>query len=58
MVCSLRAGMTIAPGAELPFEVMFYSNRFPAGQVRESILLVVNDPTRPTREIRVAATIR
>jgi hypothetical protein len=58
LVSSLREGMTIAPGAELPFEVMFYSNRFPAGQVRESIRLVVNDPERPTREIRVTATVK
>jgi hypothetical protein len=55
--CTLRAGMTIAPGAELPFEVVFYSNRFPAGEVRESVRLVVNDPMRPTREIRIIAKV-
>lgn len=55
---TLRAGMTIAPGASLPFEIVFYSSRYEPGTVRESIGLVVDDPTRPTREIRISAIIK
>ncbi|MDR2882970.1 MAG: DUF1573 domain-containing protein [Alistipes sp.] len=55
---SLREGMTLAPGASLPFEVMFYSNRHEPGEVQATIGIVVDDPMRPTREIRVAAILR
>jgi hypothetical protein len=55
---SLRGGMTIAPGASLPFEVMFYSNRYSVGEAQAAIGIVVDDPMRPVREIRVAAIIR
>jgi hypothetical protein len=55
---TLRGGMTIAPGASLPFEVMFYSNRYAAGSTQASIGIVVDDPMRPIREIRVSAIIR
>lgn len=56
--CSLREGMTIAPGASLPFEVIFYGNRYSVGEAQGTIRLVVNDPMRPTREIRIAAIIK
>jgi len=55
---SLRSGMVIRPGESLPFEVMFYSAKYSPGEVRESVRLVVNDPLRPTREIRIIAIIR
>lgn len=55
---SLREGMTLAPGASLPFEIMFYTSRFEPGEVQATIGLVVDDPMRPTREIRVAAIVR
>jgi hypothetical protein len=55
---TLRDGMSIAPGEQLPFEVMFYSSKYSAGEVTESIRIVVNDPLRPTREIRIKAIIK
>jgi hypothetical protein len=55
---TLRGGMTIAPGAELPFEVIFNSGKYSSGEVMESIRLVVDDPMRPAREIRIAAIIK
>ncbi len=55
---TLRGGMTIAPGAELPFEVILYTNKYPPGEINESIRLVVDDPMRPTREIRITAVIK
>ena len=56
--CTLRGGMTIAPGASLPFEVIFYSNKYSVGEVRGSIQLVVDDPMRPVREIKITATVK
>jgi hypothetical protein len=55
---TLREGMTLAPGASLPFEVMFYGNRFEPGEVQSTIQIVTDDPMRPVREIRVAAIIK
>ncbi len=55
---SLREGMRVAPGASLPFEVMFYTTRYEPGEVQATIGIVVDDPMRPTREIRVAAIVR
>lgn len=58
LVCTLRDGMIIAPGASLPFEVIFYPDKYSPGVVRESISIVVNDPMRPAREIRISAIIK
>lgn len=55
---TLRAGMTIAPGASLPFEVMLYTDKYYTGALNESIIMVVDDPLRPVREIRATATIK
>jgi hypothetical protein len=55
---TLRGGMTIAPGDELPFEVIFYSGRYPIGNVKESVIIVVDDPLRPVREIRISAKLK
>jgi hypothetical protein len=62
LMCTLREGMKIAPGEQLPFEIVLFTTRFATAasgdkEVRESIRLVVNDPLRPSREIRIAATI-
>jgi hypothetical protein len=56
--CTLTAGMTIAPGAELPFEVLLYSDNYYTGTFWESIVLVVDDPLRPVREIRISALLK
>jgi hypothetical protein len=55
---SLREGMTIPAGGSLLFEVMFYSGRYSHGAVRESLSVVVDDPVRPTREIRISAIVK
>lgn len=55
---TLRSGMTIAPGASLPFEVVFYSDRYDKGNIIESLIMVVDDPMRPVREIRISAKIQ
>jgi hypothetical protein len=55
---TLRGGMTIAPGDSLPFEIIFYSDRYRTGDVRESLIMIVDDPLRPVREIRIAAKLK
>jgi hypothetical protein len=56
--CTLTAGMTIAPHAELPFELTLYSENYRRGELRESIIIVVDDPLRPVREIRISAKLK
>lgn len=56
--CSLRPGMTIEPGAEIAVEFIFRSDRYLPGAVSESISVVVDDPLRPVRELRIKANIR
>lgn len=55
---TLRNGMTVAPGTELHFEVLLYSDRLPDGNLSESIVMIFNDPLRPVRELRVTAEIK
>lgn len=54
---TLRGGMSIAPGTSLPFEIIFYSDKYNPGEIAESLIMVVNDPLRPVREIRISAKI-
>lgn len=54
---TLREGMSIPPGASLPFELLLYSGTYGPGEVFESLILITNDPLRPVREIRVTAKI-
>ena len=55
---TLRDGMAIAPGTSLPFEVVFYSDKYSPGEIVESVMMVVNDPMRTVREIRISAKIK
>ncbi len=54
---TLRGGMAIPPGTSLPFEVILYSDKYAAGDLSESLIMVVNDPLRTVREIRISAKI-
>ncbi len=54
---TLHGGMSVAPGASLPFEIILYSDKYERGDVIESLIMVVNDPLRPVREIRMSARI-
>ncbi len=55
---TLRDGMTIPPSGELPFEVLFHTAKYSPGEEGQSIHIVVDDPMRPTREIRIAAIVK
>lgn len=58
MRATLRAGMTIAAGESLPFDVLLYSDKYRSGELLENIVVVTDDPVRPVREIRVSAKIK
>lgn len=56
---TLRGGMSLAPGASIPFEVILYSSKYSnPGELFESIIVTSNDPLRPVREIRISANIK
>ncbi len=54
---TLRTGMAIPPGTSLQFEVILYSDKYEPGELVESLIMVVNDPLRTVREIRISAKI-
>ena len=47
----------IAPGETVSFVAMLSTKNAPAGRLMDHIVLILNDPSRPLREIRLAATI-
>jgi hypothetical protein len=55
---TIQGGMTVAPGATLPFEMLLYSDKYPSGTLFESIIITTDDPLRPVREIRISAKIK
>jgi hypothetical protein len=55
---TIHGGMTIAPGAALPFELLLYSNKYPSGTLTESIIITSDDPLRPVRELRITAKVK
>ena len=47
----------LAPGETVSFVAMLSTKNAPAGRLMDHIVLILNDPSRPLREIRLAATI-
>ena len=56
MSTTLDPDRAIAPGETVSFVAML-STYAPAGRLMDHIVLILNDPSRPLREIRLAATI-
>lgn len=54
---TLDASRTVAPGESVAFVVTLDTKGAPAGRLMDRIVLIVNDPSRPMREIRLAANI-
>ena len=50
-------GMVVWPGETVSFVAMLSTKNAPAGRLMDHIVLILNDPSRPLREIRLAATI-
>ena len=57
MSTTLDPEREIAPGESVTFSVMLNTKGAPAGKLMDHIVLIVNDPSRPMREIRLAANI-
>ena len=54
---TLDASRKLAPGESVAFVVTLDTKGAPAGRLMDRIVLIVNDPSRPMREIRLAANI-
>ena len=54
---TLDPDRAIAPGETVSFVAMLSTKNAPAGRLMDHIVLILNDPSRPLREIRLAATI-
>lgn len=54
---TLRAGTTVPAGGELNFDTTLTIGNDAKGKVNGDITIIFNDPDRPLREIRLAATI-
>ena len=57
MSTTLDPDRAIAPGETVSFVAMLSTTNAPAGRLMDHIVLILNDPSRPLREIRLAATI-
>lgn len=57
MSTTLDPERKIFPGESVTFSVMLNTKNAPAGKLIDHIVLIVNDPSRPMREIRLAANI-
>ena len=57
MSTTLDPDRAIAPGETVSFVAMLSTKNAPAGRLMDHIVLILNDPSRPLREIRLAATI-
>ena len=57
MSTTLDPDREIAAGETVTFEVMMDTKDAGTGKMMDRIVLIVNDPTRPLRELRLAATI-
>jgi len=55
--CSLEPGMEVLPGETKTFTVELLPPADKRGRVFESIMVTMNDPGRPVREIRLSANI-
>ena len=56
-VAGLRAGMEIAPGANVEFTVTLDASQLDGGVSTGSVTVISNDPLRPVREIRFAVNV-
>lgn len=58
VAADLRPGTRLAPKRSQEFTITLTPSALRAGAVSESVVIIVNDPLRPLREVRVAAEIR
>lgn len=54
---TLNEGMTLAPGKSMTFTATLNTTGVASGRFMDNTVIILNDPLRPMREIRLAATI-
>ena len=54
---TLQEGMTLNPGQSLTFTATLNTTGIKTGRFMDNTVIILNDPQRPMREIRLAATI-
>lgn len=57
MSISLKEGTVIAPGQTVPFTASLNTQGIEPGRFMENTVIILNDPQRPMRELRLAATL-
>ena len=55
---TLKEGVKVAPGKSITFNVSLSSQEVITGRVIGSMTMIVNDPVRPMREVRLVANIK
>lgn len=58
MKVRLRAGTRIAPHKSITFEVELDTSKYYTAEVFDAVTIVVNDPSRPSREIKASAKLK
>lgn len=55
---TLQEGMTLEPGQSMNFSATLNTSGLKPGRFMDNTVIILNDPQRPMREIRLAATIQ
>lgn len=58
MSCTLQPGTEIAPHTQVSFDIRLDLSEYEKGRLFRSVSLVLNDPNRPLREIRLTANLK
>ena len=56
--CTLQPGTEIAPHSQVSFDIRLDLSEYGKGRLFRSVTLVMNDPNRPLREIRLTANLK
>lgn len=57
MNITLKEGVTVAPGQSVTFTATLDTEGIKPGRFMDNTVIILNDPQRPMREVRLAATI-
>ena len=58
VICSLQPGTRINPGKSFTFSITLNPADYPGERIFESVIVILNDPQRPVRDIRVSAELK
>ena len=58
VACSLQPGIEIEPGKSYTFSISLDPANFSGERIFENVVVILNDPRRPVRDIRVSAELK